>query len=76
MGAAVVFREQLDVLVVLTPVHFVLDAVVGKVNLPVEVRQIVLPNPFTNLVLITVGPAVTVGPAAVVRLQEFLVLAL
>ncbi len=63
MGAAVVLREQLDILLVLAPVDLVLDAVVGKVNLPVEVRQIVLPRPFTNLVLLTAGPAVAVGPA-------------
>jgi hypothetical protein len=34
MGAAVVLREQLDVLVLLTTIRFVLDAVVGEVDLP------------------------------------------
>jgi hypothetical protein len=76
MGAAVVFREQLDVLMVLASVDLVLDGVVREVDLPVEVRQIVIPPPFTNLVLVAVWPPVAVGPASVVLLQELLVLAL
>jgi hypothetical protein len=35
MGAAVVLREQLDVLVVLASVDFVLDVVVREVNLAI-----------------------------------------
>jgi hypothetical protein len=62
--------------VLLTPVHFVLDAVVGKVDLLIEVRQVVLTRPFTNLALVAVRTAVAVGASAVVFLQELLVLAL
>ena len=70
------FREQLDILVVLAPVDLVLDAVVRKVDLAVEVRQVVLARPLANLVLVAVRTAVAIGPAAVVFLQKRLVLAL
>ncbi len=76
MGAAVVLREQLDVLVLLTPVHFVLDAVVGEVDLLIEVRQVMFARPLANLVLVAVGAAIAVGTSAVVLLEELLVLAL
>ena len=54
VGAAVVLREQLDVLVVLAPVNLVLDAVVREVNLAVEVRQVVLARPLADLVFVSV----------------------
>ena len=76
MGAAVVLREQLDVLVVLASVDLVLDAVVGEVDLLIEVRQVVFARPLANLVLVAVRTAVAVGASAVVLLQELLVLAL
>ncbi len=38
MGAAVVLREQLDVLVEFAPIDLVLDAAVGEVDLLIEVR--------------------------------------
>src|SRR5688500_1818399 len=76
MGTAVVFSEQLDVLVQFPTVDGVLDAIVGKVHLVVEVRQVVFARPRPYLVLVAVGTAVAVGPAAVVLLQEFLILAL
>ena len=69
-------REQLDVLMVFAPVHLVLDAVIGEVNLPVEIRQVVLARPLANLVLVAVRAAVAVRPAAVVFLKELLILAL
>ena len=55
MGAAVVRREQLDVLVKFAPIDLVLDAVVGEMDLLVEVRQIVFARPVTNLVLVAAG---------------------
>ncbi len=76
MGAAVVLREQLDVLVVVAPVDLVLDAVVREVDLAIEVRQVVLARPVADLVLVAVRTAVAVGPAAVVLLQELLIVAL
>jgi hypothetical protein len=38
VSAAIMLREQLDVLMVFAPVDLVLDAVIGEVNLPVEIR--------------------------------------
>jgi hypothetical protein len=76
VGAAIVRREQFDVLVKLPAIHLVLDSVVGKVNLVIEVRQIVLARPFTDVVLVAARPAVAVRSVAVVVLQELLVLAL
>ena len=76
MSAAVVRREQLDVLVVLAAVDLVLDAVVGEVHLAVEVRQIVFARPVADLVLVAIRSSVAVGATAVVLLQELLVLAL
>ena len=68
--------EQLDVLVQFAPVDLVFDAVVREVDLPVEVRQVVVARPRPDLVLAPVGAAVTIGTSAVVLLQELLVLAL
>jgi hypothetical protein len=53
-GAAVVLREQLNVLVVLPSVDLVLDAVVREVDLAIEVRQIVFARPVANLALVAV----------------------
>ena len=76
VSAAVVRREQLDVLVAFAPIDLVLDAVVGKVHLAVEVRQVVFARPVADLLLVAVRSAVAVGAVAVVLLQELLVLAL
>jgi hypothetical protein len=76
VGAAIVRREQLDVLTELPAIDFVLDAVVGEVHMVVEVRQIVFARPVSDLVLVATGPAVTVGAVSVVLLQELLVFAL
>jgi hypothetical protein len=76
VSAAVVRREELDVLVKFPSVDLVLDSVVREMHMVVEVRQIVIARPVANLVLIAAGSAVTVGAVAVVVLQELLVLAL
>src|SRR4029078_5538058 len=45
-------------------------------HLAVEARQVALARPLAGLVLVAAGSAVAVGPVAVVRLQDLLVLAL
>ena len=45
-------------------------------HLALEVRQVVFPCPFADLVLVAAGSAVAVGAVAVVLLQEFLKVAL
>ena len=75
MSAAVVRREQLDVLVVLAAVDLVLDAVIGEMHLAIEVRQVVLARPVADLFLAAVRSSVAVWSVAVVVLQELLVLA-
>src|SRR5262245_25425642 len=76
MSAAVVRREQLDVLVAFPTIDFILDAVVREVHLAIEVRQLVFTGPIANLVLVAARSAVAVRPVAVVVLEELLVLAL
>ena len=49
MGAAIVLGDDLDVLVTVAPVQFVLDAEVGEVDAVVEVRQVVLARPAFDL---------------------------
>ena len=73
VSAAVVRRKELDVLVKLSAIELVLDSVVGEMNLVVEVRQIVLARPVTDLVLVATRSAVAVGATAVGLLQELLV---
>ena len=76
MGAAIVEREQLDVLMELPAIDLVLDAVIRKVHMVVEVRQIVFAGPVTDFVLVAARPAVAVRSVTVVVLQELLILAL
>ena len=68
--------RQFDVPVKFSPINLVLDPVVGKMNLVVEIRQIVFARPVSNLVLVAARSAVAVGPVAVGFLQKLLVLAL
>ena len=76
VSPAVVRREQFDVLVKVPAIDLELDSVVGKMHLLIEVRQIVLARPVTDLVLVATRSAVAVGATAVRLLQELLVLAL
>jgi hypothetical protein len=76
MSAAVMRREQLDVLVVFAAVNLVLDAVIGEVHLAIEVRQVVLARPVADLVLSAIRSSVAVRAVTVVVLEELLVLAL
>jgi hypothetical protein len=73
MAAAIVLREDLHVLVVLAAIGLVLDAKVGEVHTIIEVRQLVVLRPSADLFLVAVRPPVTVGPVAVVVLEEVLV---
>ena len=76
VSAPVVRREELDILVEFPAIDLVLDAIIRKVHLAVEVRQVVFSRPIADLVLVTVGSAVAVSAIPVVLLQELLVLAL
>jgi hypothetical protein len=76
MTAAVVLREHLHVLVAFAAIDLVLDAKVGEVDAIIEVRQFVVLRPSADLFLVAVRPPVTIGPVAVVVLEELLVLPL
>ena len=69
-------REQLDVLVLLTAVDLVLDAVIRKMDLAIEVRQVVLARPVADLIFAAVRSSVAVCSASIVVLQEILILPL
>ena len=77
MGAAVVRRDDLNVLAPPTAVRvLVLDADVRKVHLVVEVRQVVFVGPLANLIGRPIGVAVVVVVVLVAFVQPLLVLAL
>ena len=76
MLAAIVLRDDFDVLMMVAAVELVLDPEVGKVDALIEVRQVMRARPCFDLILIAIGSAVAVRPAAIVLLQPFLVLAL
>src|SRR5205085_3931796 len=74
--AAVVLGRDLDVLPAdIATRLLVLDADIRKVNLIVEVRELVLPSPFLDLLDRVIGSAVAVAVAAIASLQKPLVLA-
>jgi hypothetical protein len=60
VGAAVVRREQFDVLMKLAAINLVLNPVIGEMNLVIEVRQIVFACPVADLVLVAARSAVAV----------------
>ena len=77
MRTAVVERCDLDVFDIATTVGpLVFKAEIGKVNVAVEVRQIVLLGPLFDLFRIAVRTAVGVRMIAVAIVEELLVLAL
>ena len=77
MRTAVVERCDLDVFDIATTVGpLVFEAEIGKVNVAVEVRQIVLLGPLFDLFRIAVRTAVGVRMIAVAIVEELLVLAL
>src|SRR5437667_3175273 len=74
--AAIMFGDDFDVLMMVASVQFVLDAEVREVDRLIEVRQVVFARPAVNLVRVAIRSSVAVGPAAIVLLQPFLILAL
>ena len=77
MGAAIVRGHDLDVLVPTPAIAvLVLDAGIGKVHVPVVVRQLVLPRPPCDLLRLAIRPAVAVLLAAIALVEETLIVAL
>ena len=77
MGAAIVAGHDLDVLMPRAAVAvLVLDAGVREPDVPIVVRQLVLPRPPRNLFGLTVRPAVAVLLAAIALVEEALIVAL
>jgi hypothetical protein len=74
--AAVVLRQDLDVLIAVAAFELVLDPEVRKVHAVIEVRQVVLTSPFFDLMRVPIRTPVTVRPTAIVFLEKALVLAL
>ena len=77
MSAAVVQRLDLDVERSEVAVAvLVLDARVGKLDVAVIVRELVLDGPTMDLFRRSIGPSVALGLATIALLQELLILAL
>ena len=77
MGAAIVRRDDLDVLALPSAIGLlVLDADVGEMDLVIEVRQVVLVRPFANLIGRAIRMAVVVVVVLVPLVEPALVLAL
>jgi hypothetical protein len=75
MGAAVVRREDLDVLDVAPAVRpEELDLEIRKLDSSIGVREIVILSPSAHVVAVAPGSAVAVGPASVRLLEEHLIL--
>ena len=75
MGASIVARDDLDVLVPVAAIQLVLDAEVWELDAAVPVRQVVLVGPRLDLSVGSIRPPVAIGPAAIVFLEPLLVLA-
>jgi hypothetical protein len=67
--------QHLDVLMALATIEVVFDAEVWKVNLVVEVRQLVFLCPLRDLSRVPIRPSIAVRSISVVLLQERLVIA-
>jgi hypothetical protein len=69
--------HDFDVNVIPPPIRIlVLDAGIRKMDLLVEVRQVVVTSPFLDLVWVTIGVAVVVVAVAIVLVEPLLVVAL
>jgi hypothetical protein len=68
MGAAIVLGDDLDILMAVVPVQFVLDAEVGKVDTVVEVRQVVFVRPAFDFARVAIGSSIAFWSAAIVLL--------
>src|SRR5262245_58984262 len=58
VGAAIVLRDHLDVLVPVASLELVFDSEIGEVDLFIEVREVVFTRPCLDLVRVAIGPAV------------------
>jgi len=77
MPAPIVDRRDLDILVLASPVELlVFDPHVGKVDLVVEVREVVFAGPFLDLMRIATGPTAAVLAVSIPLVQPFLIVAL
>ena len=77
MGAAIVRRDDLDVLALPAAVRLlILDSDIREVDLVVEVRQVMFVCPLANLIRRAIGVAVVVVAVAVVLVKPALILAL
>ena len=77
VGAAIVRRDDLDVLAIPAAIRLlVLDADVREMHLVIEVRQVVFVRPLANLIRGSIGVAVVVVAVLVAFVQPPLVLAL
>jgi hypothetical protein len=74
--AAVVLREDLDILMAVAAFELVLDPEVREVHAVIEVREVVFTGPFFDLARVPIRTPVTVRPPAIVFLEKTLVLAL
>ena len=77
MRSAIVRRDDLHVLALPSSVRLlILDAHVRKVDLVIEVRQVVLVRPFANLIRRAIGVAIVVVVILVALVEPALILAL
>src|SRR6185503_9829127 len=76
VGAAIVFRDHLDILMMVAAVQLVLEAEVREVDRLIEVGQVVFVRPPFDFVPVAIRSSVAVGPAAIGLLEPLLILAL
>src|SRR5687767_10116456 len=71
VGAAIMAGHDLEILKPRAAVAvFVLDASIREPDVPIVVRQLVFAGPASNLLRLTVGPAVAVLLAAIALVEE------
>ena len=66
-------RDNLDILVAVTTLEFVLDANVGEVHVVVEVREVVFEGPAFDLARVPIRSPVAVRAVPIVFLEKALV---
>lgn len=77
VSAAIVFGDDLDVLMILTSIDVaVLDPTVREMDLAVEEWQVMIVRPLLDFSRIAIGPAIRIRPVPIPFLQPLLVLAL
>ncbi len=76
MRASVVLRHDLDVLVAVASLKFVLDPEIGEMHRVIEVREVVLARPVFNFARVAIRPSITVRTVSIPLLEKALVLTL